>query len=345
MSLLACQQGNLTGLLQQIANDSEHLWNAWCPPCSQSSFLMVRDMSERTLSGDSAKGAWLIVAAAMLWGTTGTSQALAPAGSSPQAIGALRLLVGGLTLALIALWRNGWRRQAWPAGLTFLAGFFVAAYQLCFFSGVSRTGVAVGTIVSIGSSIIFAGILEIIFQKRKPGRRWAVATLIAISGCSILLLQSRELHVNGSGIVLAAAAGFSYAAYTMTIKRLLPEKSVEDVAAMVFCVGALILSPLLFTTDLHWLSMTRGWLLMLHLGVLATGLAYWLFARGLERVPVASAVTLSLAEPMTAAVLGVVVVGERLTGSAWIGVLLILSGLLVLIVPAGIRRARPVGCD
>ena len=288
----------------------------------------------------SGKGGWLIVASAMLWGATGTSQALAPDGSSPQTIGAVRLLVGGLFLTLLALSRGGLRRQVWPVGLTFLAGFFLAAYQLCFFWGVSRTGVAIGTIVGIGSSPVFAGLLDFFFQKRKAGRRWMVSTCMALLGCSMLVLDSRDLQIDGIGILLSAAAGFSYAAYVLVMKLMLPGKSAEDVTAVIFCTGALFLSPLLFTGDLHWLAIPRGWLLMLHLGVLATGVAYWLFARGLETVPVSSAVTLSLVEPLTAAVLGVLVVGERLSGAAWCGLLLILSGLFVLVVPTSRYRAR-----
>jgi drug/metabolite transporter, DME family len=290
---------------------------------------MVKTMTTKNLGN----GSWLIIASAMLWGTTGTSQALAPATSSPQIIGASRLLVGGLTLAIIALLRGGLRRQVWPIGLTILAGFFVAAYQLCFFWGVSRTGVAIGTIVGIGSSPIFAGFLDYFFQKRKAGKRWGISTGMAIVGCSMLLASSGDLQIDDLGIFLSAAAGFSYAAYALAIKLLLPGKSAEDVTAVVFCTGALFLAPLFFTADLHWLTLTRGWLLMLHLGVLATGLAYWLFARGLEKIPVSTAVSLSLAEPMTAAILGVLVVGERLSGIAWVGLLLILSGLLVLALP------------
>lgn len=300
-------------------------------------------MSTSTPVTTSGKGVWLIIAAAMLWGTTGTSQALAPAASSPQAIGSVRLLVGGLTLVLIALSRGGLRRQTWPVGLTFLAGFFVAAYQLCFFWAVSRTGVAIGSIVGIGSSPIFAGLLEYVFQKRKVGRRWIMSTGMAILGCLMLLLNSRDLHIDSVGILLAAAAGFSYAAYTLAMKLMLPGKSAEDVTAMIFCTGALLLSPLLFTADLHWLTIARGWLLMLHLGVLATGLAYWLFVRGLEHIPVSSAVTLSLAEPMTAAVLGVVVVGERLSCTAWCGLVLILFGLLVFASPKKAHDLRNDG--
>ena len=109
-----------------------------------------------------------------------------------------------------------------------------------------------------------------------------------------------------------------------------------------FCVGALFLLPLLFSADLSWLGATRGWLLVLHLGVTATALSYWLFTRGLESVPASTAVTLSLAEPLTAGLLGVVVVGERLSIPAWCGLLSILAALVILVVPARAGTTKEV---
>jgi drug/metabolite transporter, DME family len=204
-----------------------------------------------------------------------------------------------------------------------------------FFWAVAKTGVAVGTIVGIGSSPVFAGILEYLISKKKPGRRWYLSTLLAISGCLLLLLQSGDLHINGIGILLALVAGLSYASYALGIKMLLPGRSAEDVTAVVFCLGALFLSPVLFMADLQWLAEVNGWLMMLHLGLLATALSYWLFASGLATVPASTAVTLTLAEPLTAAVLGVLVVGERLTPTSALGLLLVLSALLLLMLPSG----------
>ena len=203
----------------------------------------------------------------------------------------------------------------------------------------AKTGVAVGTIVAIGSSPVFAGILEYLSRRKKPGGRWYLSTFVAVSGCLLLLLQSGDVRVDGLGILLALAAGFSYASYALGIKMLLPGRSTEDVTAVVFCLGALFLSPVLFRADLHWLGQVNGWLMMLHLGLIATALSYWLFASGLATVPASTAVTLSLAEPMTAAVLGVLVVGERLNLAAGCGLVLILSALLLLILPAGAGRS------
>ena len=279
------------------------------------------------------RGIWLILIAAILWGTTGTAQALAPAGSSPLAIGALRLALGGSALALSAWLRGGLRHRSWPPLLTIAAGAFVALYQVTFFSAVLKTGVAVGTIVGIGSAPVFAGILEYLVRQRRPGRRWYFSTAVAVFGCLLLVLQAGDIRIDGVGIVLALTAGFSYAAYALAIKLLLPGRSPEDVTAVIFCLGAIFLSPLLLMADLSWLGQINGWLLMLHLGIVATALSYWFFASGLKTVAASTAVTLSLAEPLTAAILGIVVVGERINVVSSLGLVLILSALVLLIVP------------
>ena len=56
---------------------------------------------------DSRSGVWFILMAAMLWGTTGTAQAFAPAGFDPMVIGFLRLAIGGVSMLLIVLMTTG----------------------------------------------------------------------------------------------------------------------------------------------------------------------------------------------------------------------------------------------
>lgn len=275
-------------------------------------------------------GALLVLAAGVLWGTTGTTQALAPAGVSPTSIGAMRLVVGGGVLMLLALMRGGLGAGRWPVFGTLLAGACVASYQLCFFAAVHRTGVAVGTLVGIGSSPVIAGLLGFIFRGERPGRRWLVATLFALAGCGLLVAGGGKLSADPLGILLALGAGASYASYTMAIKGLLPGRTPDAVMAVVFCIGALLLSPLLFTEDLHWVAAPRGLAVVLYLGIVVTALSYWLFARGLKSIPVASAVTLSLAEPLTAALLGIMLLGERLSTAALAGIPLLFAGLAVL---------------
>lgn len=279
-------------------------------------------------------GSLLVLAAAVLWGTTGTAQALAPEGAHPVSVGALRLVLGGLALLLFALAR-GIRLQlhTWPRSPVIITGVAIAAYQLCFFGGVSRTGVAVGTVVGIGSAPIMAGVLAWWLNRERPGLRWLAATALAVIGCTLLLVPGHDMHIDLLGVVLALGAGLSYALYALFSKQLLAYYPPDAVMAVVFCLGALLLMPLLFLVDLRWLGEPAGLLVVLHLGLVATALAYVLFARGLMTVLTATAVTLSLAEPLTAGLLGVLVVGEQLTLLALVGILLLFGGLALLSVP------------
>jgi DME family drug/metabolite transporter len=218
-----------------------------------------------------------------------------------------------------------------PIRPTLIGAASIAAYQLCFFAAVSLTGVAIGTIVAIGSAPILAGLLSWLVDRERPQRRWIMATLLAVAGCTVLIASGGTLNVNAGGVLLALGAGAAYAVYAHSSKALLAEHTPDLVTAVLFSLGAVFLLPVLFISDLSWLSTGRGLMVALHLGLVATALAYILFTRGLQRIPVSSAVTLSLAEPLTAALLGILLLRERLTFPGLIGISLLLTGLFYLL--------------
>lgn len=277
-------------------------------------------------------GTWFVLAAAMLWGTTGTSQAFAPPGFDPLVIGTLRLALGGSAMLLLVVLRSGTTQlRGWPWRATLASAAFTALYQVCFFAGVARTGVAVGTIVGIGSAPVAGGLLGYLFRGERLGPIWFLATTLAVTGCISLSLSSGgEVVIDLLGVLLAIGAGIAYAAYTLVIKGLLEQFEPDAVVAVVFCIGALMLAPLLVGRDMAWLATPRSVAVVLHLGLVTAALAYWFFSRGLQRIPVSTAVTLSLAEPLTAGLLGLLVLGERLNQLSFVGIALIFSGLAVL---------------
>ena len=265
----------------------------------------------------------------MLWGTTGTAQAFAPEGADSLSVGAVRIAIGGGALLAFAVARGELGSlKGWPPVATVVAAAAMAAYQPLFFAGVSLTGVAAGTIVAIGSAPAWAGLIGSLFLGERPTPRWALATATAVLG-SALLVGGGGLTVDPSGVGLALGAGASYAAFATAAKRLLAEKPHAAVMAVAFSLGALLLSPVLLFADSSWLLEPRGAPVALELGLLATAAAYLLFGRGLASVPVTTAATLSLAEPLTAGLLGVLVLGERLGSVAILGIGLLVGGLIL----------------
>ncbi len=278
-----------------------------------------------------SRGSLLILLAACLWGTNGTAQALAPAGAQPIIIGTLRIALGGLSLLLFALLRGTLRDgKRWPLWPTLVGALSMAAYQVFFFAGVARTGVAIGTIVGIGSTPILAGPIGYLVRGERPSRRWALATGLGIIGCALLVVAGEQIHLDLLGIFLAICAGGSYAIFTTVSKGLIEDHQPEAVMAVTFSLGACFVLPLLVTANLNWLAQPSGYLVVLHLGIITAGFAYTLFARGLRLVPIATAASLTLGEPLTAGLLGVLFLHEALTSVAIIGIILIFAGLTYL---------------
>jgi drug/metabolite transporter, DME family len=281
-----------------------------------------------------------IILAAILWGTTGTSQELAPDAASPLAIGTMRLFVGGTALFILAFSRGELRWHSdWLRTETIFAGLSAAFYQLTFFAGVSLTGVAVGTIITIGSAPIFTGILGYFFESEILQRRWWLATGLAILGGVLLAFAGDEtMQVNPLGILLALSAGLSYGVFALSNKRLVTIFSPDAAMAVSFSLGALLLLPTLLFVNISWILSFEGGLVVLHLGLIATALAYMLFGRGLKTVAISTAGTLSLVEPLTAALLGVFLLGEQLNALGFIGVSSLFLGLLILVMKRQNRK-------
>jgi DME family drug/metabolite transporter len=277
-----------------------------------------------------------ILLAAVLFGTTGTAQAVGP-DLDPLAVGASRIVLGGALLALVALVAAATRRVRFRTGggprAVLLAGACVAVYQATFFVAVADTGVAVGTVVAIGSGPAFAGLFARTFAGERLTGRWAAATGLAGAGVVLLVLGGGGASgaVSAPGVGLALVSGAGYAGYAVASKRMLDAGGApEAVMAAVFGVGALLMLPLLAMRPAAGLATPGGLALVLYLGAVPTALAYVLFARGLERIGASETATLTLAEPLTAAALGVIALGERPGLAAAAGAALVMGGLAVL---------------
>jgi drug/metabolite transporter, DME family len=293
-----------------------------------------------------------VLAAAAAWGSTGTAAHFAPAGASPASVGAARIAVGGALLLIIAVSTADLRRatgrllagaseRPWLVRLVLVvASGAVAGYQVCFFTAVRLGGVAVGTVVAIGSAPVLTGLLSRLTGGPPLGRRWGVATAAAVIGCVVLVTGGRAIGVRPDAVMLAVTAGLCYAVYAVAAGRLIAGGSPEAaVMGLLFGGAAVLLAPVLAVSPDGWLLTAKGLVIAGYLGVVTTAAAYLLYGRGLRTVTAPVAVTIGLAEPAVAALLGLVVLRERLTGAAVAG--LILIGMALVGVAGGKSAVGP----
>lgn len=279
----------------------------------------------------------LVMGAAVLWGTTGTAQALGPEGASSIAVGASRNVAGAIVLLAIAAARG--RLRGGLAHLdrrtVVLAAAATAAYQLCFFGGVRLAGVAIGTVVGVGSGPVWGGLLGWLGRGERPGQRWAGATVLALAGAALLATSGRVdgERVDLLGIVLALGAGLTYAAFALWSKDLTDDGDPDAAMTWVFAVSAVMLLPMGLLAGVGPLVSVDGGLMVAWLGVVSLAVAYLLFGRGIAGVTVATATTLSLAEPLTATILGITLLDEHLTPAALAGIVLVFTALAALASP------------
>lgn len=285
----------------------------------------------------------LVLAAAMLWGTTGTAQHFAPAQLSPYWVGGLRMLMAALFfIALAMMLDRGHMRQPVRWARVLFCGLCMAIYNLSFFAGVKASGVALGTALAIGSGPIWAGIMQAWVQKRMPSPKWWLGTCTGVGGGIVMALAATDRqHLPWAGLALCLLAGLSYAAYALVNQALVMQARVATVNAWVFTTAALISLPFAAWLGGPLQTSASGWAVVIYLGMVATGLAYLLFSVGLRGMSAATGVALSKAEPITAFVLSLLIVGERPAWWSVLGLMGVIGGLW-LVVQAERKTAETV---
>lgn len=274
-----------------------------------------------------------ILLASFLWGSTGTVASFAH-DVSPLAIGAFAMGVGGLLQALVALknlqrdTRKLWRLKAYVV----LGALGIAVYPLTFYSAMHLAGVAIGTVVTIGSAPFASALLEWLISKKSPFNRiWLISLLLGLLGMLLLAFSGAAPSQSTSdqmgvmiGILLGLIAGASYALYAWTGKRMM-EEGVHSKAAMssMFVVSALILLPSLIITGDQLFANLNNISVALYMAGVPMFLGYVLFGFGLKTTQASTATVLTLFEPVVAAIFAVTIVGEQLGVSGWLGMALI----------------------
>lgn len=274
-----------------------------------------------------------IILAGVCWGLTGTLQRLAPEGASSLTIGSVRMTGAGFLLLIYTLLRSGFTvfRRHWDWGGLLIAALAQVMYQLCFFSAVRLTGVALGTMIAVGTSPIIAGLLGRFLYREPLTGRWYFSTAVAVLGCSMLVLgnAAKDIRVDFLGCLLALGASVSYTFVGVGLRRIKGDDPLQA-ATLIFSLAGLAVLPLLVIDNTSWMASPHGISIVLVLSVVATILPMYFFAAGVQKIAFGRAYTLSLTEPLTASLLAVFLLGEKMSLISVLGAFLIFFSIYIL---------------
>lgn len=278
--------------------------------------------------GATVWGVGSVAVAASLIGTIGTAAALGPDSLSAVATGAWRGLIGALGLVVVSTLRGEpvWRYRL-ASRWVVLGGLGVAASQLAFFEAMSRTGVAVGTLVALGVGPLVAGLVDWLAYRRVPDRRWAVGVALAVGG--VALLSGGAENVVWSGVALAVVAGSGIPCQGFAAQQLMRDRPTITTMATVLGAGAVAMLPVSLSAWGDAVASPESVSTVLYLGLVTVTVAHSLWGAGLRRLALSVAVAVGMLEPAVAATLAMTVLSEPATVALIIGICLVIAGVAV----------------
>ncbi len=274
------------------------------------------------------------------WGLSGTLAAFLPPELSPLVIAAARLETAGILLLVLHRFsgnrplfpsRDSWRALA-------VSALGLAVMQVSFFAGIRLAGVGLVTMIYIGLTPLFGGIAERLVDGVRPAGRWYVSVGIVLAGSALLAGANWLDLVSPWGIVLGLTACLGWSSAGLAMKRVQRNTGALETTTLAMLLAGVLLLPVYFFADpVPLLEFRSLWLLPL-IGAVSAALPYGLYNQAVRHIPAGIVFILAMSEPLTAAVLSVIVLGERFSLLHLTGYGIILLGMVVL-VPFSSRRS------
>jgi DME family drug/metabolite transporter len=276
-----------------------------------------------------------LVLSGLLWGTGGLIGTLlgGAAGLSALSVATYRLLAGGgLIVAVLTLTGRRWptRRVAWTR--IAVNGLLSALFQSCYFAAISLTSVSLATLVTIGGTPVIVTVVEQARGGRALGRAGVITMAMALGGLGLLTGLpgggfSETAVLASTGMALLSAAGFA----VVTLIGTSPVTGLDELTlnGFGFSLGGMALLPLaaVLGGGLGFRPSLASAGLLAALGIGPTAVAYTLYFRGLRKASASTAALLSLIEPLAAAVLAALVLGDRLSTTGIAGAVMLLAAV------------------
>lgn len=217
-------------------------------------------------------------------------------------------------------------------------------FSICMLFGVSMTS-AVSAGVIMASIPAVVALLSWIFLREKIGLRVWAAVACGALGIGLLAMGKPSPHAESAatpgnallGNLLVFAAVLCEAAYAVIGKKLTGSLSPKRITALINLCGFLLMTPLglYHAWGFNFAGVApSAWLLLVFYALAASVWTVWLWMTGLKNVPAAHAGVFTVMLPIAAALVGVLVLGEALTGTQIVAFAIALLGVVLATLPS-----------
>lgn len=277
-----------------------------------------------------------IILAGLCWGTSGLFvNALSAFGLSAIQIITARSVFSAIVMTLYVLIRDKKLFLVSKKELVFyfLAGVGILLTGTFYFVSMQMTSVSTA-VVLMYTEPIFVMVFSVLFFGEKLNPLKVISVVCMLIGCCLVSGIVGGIEFNALGIAVGLGSGIAYTAYNI-VTKIEMRKGYNPISATVYCFIFMSVLALFISNPPQIVSIVAKnpipvIPLMLGIGTVACVIPYFLYTLSLRDLPVGTASSLSIVEPMAATVFSVVILGEDLVISSLIGIILIIGSVFLL---------------
>ena len=266
----------------------------------------------------------------LIFGTIGALVRSIPLPAGEIAL--VRGLVGTSFLIPILLFTRRpfpWKKVAQHAPKILFAGIALAGNWICLFEAFKRTTIANAT-VSYYSAPVYVLLLSPFFYHERLNLGKIVCVILTFIGMGLIAFGhhvSTSGHTRSLGLVFGFSAALFYASL-MIVNRFLRDIGDLEVTVLQLIVASVSLVPYVVLTGFTFPTNGTMIVLLAVLGIVNTGLGFFLFFSGMQELPGFSIAVLSYIDPLTSVMVSLFLFGEAMTMRQGVGAALILGSTL-----------------
>lgn len=290
---------------------------------------------------DSTKGVIALLLGILIFSSIEVVSKMIETGLPPFRLAFLRFFIGGLVLIPVGFKNRSFCTKDYfefaklgLIGVTITIGIYHLAIVYC------PANVA-AIIFSCNPAFVAVFAPVLLGEKLSAGK--IISTILCLLGISWIGFHFDKTGDSSPvGVILMVAAAIGFSLYTIMLKKAVPKHGALTITCASGLFGSFFLLPISLGLEGlgGWNCGLGGWLGVLYLSIVATGIGYFLYFYGISHVEASLGSMTFFLKPFIAALLAWLLLGEEVTSSVLFGGVVILIGIAVTIVPQMVARRK-----